>query len=84
MVDAPARSGHNLQVLMCHGAAMSMPERLRRAVTARFGPLSRSAEQQYGVRETMIAALEQRGFRARGKTDEQIVQMLKRGNREAP
>jgi hypothetical protein len=56
-----------------------MPERLRSAVSTRFGPAGRILEQQFENRENMLCELERRGYPARGKTDEQIVQMLRRG-----
>jgi Mn-dependent DtxR family transcriptional regulator len=58
---------------------MSMPKRLRQVVAMRFGPLSKSLEQQFQTREDMIVELERRGYRVREKTDEQIVQMIRRG-----
>lgn len=79
MAAPHARSCLNKMGLVCYKWRMSMPERLRQAVAARFGPLSKSLEQQFHTRENMIVALERRGYRPRGKTDEQIVQMIKRG-----
>ena len=61
---------------------MSMPKRLRQAVAVRFGPLSQSLEQQFKTRENMMNELERRGYRAHGKTDEQIVQIIKNGVRD--
>lgn len=58
---------------------MSMPERLRQAVAKRFGQMSKSTEQQLKTRETMVDELERRGYRVRGQTDEQIVQMIRSG-----
>ncbi len=79
MAAQPARWCLNRTGPVCYNSPMSMPERLRQAVVARFGPLSKSLEQQFHTRENMIVALERRGYRPRGKTDEQIVQMIKRG-----
>ena len=58
---------------------MSMPERLRQAVAKRFGQMNKSTEQQLKTRETMVDELERRGYRVRGQTDEQIVQMIRSG-----
>ena len=56
---------------------MSMPERLRRAVSTHFGQAGKALEQQFRTRSIMMGEMERRGYSVRGKTDEQIVQMLR-------
>jgi hypothetical protein len=83
MADLLTQLGLNRSWSICHYQSMSMPKRLRQAVTARFGPLSKSLEQQFKTRENMMGELERRGYEARGKTDEQIVQMVRNGVRDS-
>lgn len=61
-----------------YGVLMSeIPDSLRQALVSTLGPATDLLKQQLQSRDNMIAELERRGYPARGKSDAEIVELLK-------